>query len=108
MLRKQIVLLGNKLKAFSLRSKTFCFPGVALHCAALRCVALRCGAWRKLSCVERDKFCYQYDLTHPLLVLEANNHGKRPRPTKRNEKPNMKNDKYILHSTNLDPFYNGN
>ena len=72
------------------------------RCAALRklrCVAMRCSAWRKLSCVERNKFCYYYDLTHSLLVLEANNHGEHPRPTKRNEKPNIKNDKYILHST---------
>ena len=52
-------------------------------CVALRCVTLR---------------CYYHESTHLLLVLEANNHGERPRPTTRDEKQKHEKGQSILYS----------
>ena len=83
------------------------FPQVENILLSGRCVnCVNCVAVRGVNLVtlSETNLVIIMILTHPLLVLEANNHGVRPRPAKRNEKPNMKNDKYILHSTSWDPF----
>ena len=64
-----------------LRDKKIPYP----CCVALRRVTLRCGTVR--GCAVRQSSFY-HDSTHRRLVLGANNHGERPRPTVRNEKQN--------------------